>query len=120
MNILHATTDPPLLARLKEMLASSARADIAVGYFFMSGFEAVAEDLSKLLKVRILVGRTDQHVLEEVAAGLQQAPALRARLDTDSARPAAAAGLLSRSRRSTTSGTASRHACRRSRERKRP
>ncbi len=83
MNILHATTDPTLLTRLKEMLASSARADIAVGYFFMSGFEAVAEDLSKLLKVRILVGRTDQHVLEEVAAGLQQAPALRARLDAD-------------------------------------
>ncbi len=83
MNILHATTDPTLLTRLKEMLASSARADIAVGYFFMSGFEAVAEDLSKLLKVRILVGRTDQHVLEEVAAGLQQAPALRARIETD-------------------------------------
>ena len=84
MNILHATTDPKLLTRFKEMLASSARADIAVGYFFMSGFEAVADDLSNLLKVRILVGRTDQRVLEEVAAGLQQAPALRARLDTDS------------------------------------
>ncbi len=83
MNILHATTDPTLLARLKDMLASSARADIAVGYFFMSGFEAVAEELSNLLKVRILVGRTDQQVLEEVAAGLQQAPALRARLETD-------------------------------------
>ena len=84
MNILHATTDPTLLTRLKEMLASSARADIAVGYFFIGGFEAVAEDLSRLLKVRILVGRTDRHVLEEVAAGLQQAPALRTRLDTDS------------------------------------
>ena len=83
VNILHATTDPTLLTRLKDMLASSARADIAVGYFFMSGFEAVAEDLSKLLKVRILVGRTDQQVLEEVAAGLQQAPALRARLEAD-------------------------------------
>ena len=77
------TTDPTLLKRLKEMLASSARADIAVGYFFMSGFEAVAEDLSKLLKVRILVGRTDQQVLEEVAAGLQQASALRDRLQMD-------------------------------------
>ncbi len=39
MNILHATTTPPLLKRLKEMLASSTRADIAVGYFFISGFE---------------------------------------------------------------------------------
>ncbi len=42
MNILHATTDPPLLQRLKEMPGSSARADIAVGYFFISGFEQVA------------------------------------------------------------------------------
>ena len=42
-NILHATTDPDLLTRLREMLDSSARADIAVGYFFMSGFEAVAD-----------------------------------------------------------------------------
>ncbi len=84
MNILHASTDPPLLERLREMLSSSARADIAVGYFFVSGFEAVANDLSRLDKVRILVGRTDGKVLEEVAQGLQQAEALRARLEADS------------------------------------
>ena len=84
MNILHAKTDPTLLIRLKEMLASSARADIAVGYFFISGFEAVAEDLARLDKVRILVGRTDRHVLEEVALGLQQTQALDARIKADS------------------------------------
>ena len=84
MNILHATTDPPMLNRLKEMLGSSARADIAVGYFFMSGFDAVADNLARLDKVRILVGRTDRQVLEEVALGLQQSDALRARLESDS------------------------------------
>ena len=84
MNILHATTDPTLLARLKGMLGSSARADIAVGYFFISGFEAVADDLARLDRVRILVGRTDRRVLEEVALGLQQTQALKARLDADS------------------------------------
>ena len=83
MDILHATTDPTLLERLKEMLGSSARADIAVGYFFMSGFEAVADDLSKLDKVRILVGRTDRPVLDQVALGLQQTQALRTRLDAE-------------------------------------
>ncbi len=83
MNILHATTDPTLLARLKEMLGSSARADIAVGYFFISGFEAIANDLARLDKVRILVGRTDRQVLEEVALGLQQTQALRAQLEAD-------------------------------------
>ncbi|MBI2910113.1 MAG: hypothetical protein HYX92_20925 [Chloroflexi bacterium] len=44
MNILHATTDPCLLHRLKEMLGSSARADIAVGYFFISGFDQVSAE----------------------------------------------------------------------------
>ncbi len=83
MNILHANTDPSLLTRLKEMLGSSARADIAVGYFFIGGFGAVADDLARLDKARILVGRTDRQALEEVALGLQQNQALRARLDAD-------------------------------------
>ncbi len=82
-NILHATTEPALLERLKEMFGSSARADIAVGFFFISGFEAVADDLARLDRVRILVGRTDRNVFEEVAAGLQQADALRARKQRD-------------------------------------
>ena len=82
-NILHASTDPDLLTRLREMLDSSARADIAVGYFFMSGFEAVADSLARLDKVRILVGRADRPVLESVALGLQQSEALKARLEAD-------------------------------------
>ena len=65
------------------MLDSSARADIAVGYFFMPGFGAISAELSRLDKVRILVGRADRQVLESVAAGLQQPDALRARLDSD-------------------------------------
>ena len=65
------------------MLDSAARADIAVGYFFMSGFEAVADSLKHLQKVRILVGRTDRHILEEVASGLQQAHALYARIESE-------------------------------------
>ena len=84
MNILHATTDPDLLTRLREMLDSSSHADIAVGYFFMSGFEAVADSLARLDKARILVGRTDRPTLESVALGLQQSQALRAQLDADS------------------------------------
>ena len=74
LNILHSSTDPTLLARLQEMLGSSARADIAVGYFFIGGFGAVSDKLARLDKVRILVGRTDRQVLEEVALGLQQKP----------------------------------------------
>ena len=47
MTILHANTDPDLLTRLRQMLGSAARADIAVGYFFMSGFSQVVDDLSQ-------------------------------------------------------------------------
>ena len=83
LNILHTTTDPDLLTRLKEMLGSSARADVAVGYFFIKGFDAIADELDGLEKVRILVGRTDRRVLEEVAIGIQQQQALRDRLDAD-------------------------------------
>ena len=46
-------------------------------------FEAVADNLAHLRKVRILVCRTDRHVLEEVASELQQAPALYARIESE-------------------------------------
>ena len=82
-NAFHATTDPDLLTRLREMLDSSARADIAVGYIFMSVFEAVADSLSHQNKVRILAGRANRPLLELVALGLQQSEALRARLEAD-------------------------------------
>ena len=81
MTIFHANTDPDLLTRLREMLTSADRADIAIGYFFMSGLYQVADQLTKLSKIRILVGRADQPTLEAVAAGLHQADALRAQLD---------------------------------------
>ena len=87
MNILHSATDPDMLTRLKQMLGSANRADIAVGYFFVSGFGTVADELSQLGKVRILVGRTDRQTLEAVALGLQQQDALRARLNIDSTVP---------------------------------
>jgi hypothetical protein len=53
MTILHANTDPDLLTRLQHTLGSAARADIAVGYFFMSGFGHLADELPRLNKVRI-------------------------------------------------------------------
>ncbi len=100
MNILHAHTDPPLVERLTTMLDSSVRADIAVGYLFMSGFNAVAPQLERLDKVRVLVGRTDRATLDEVASGLQQAEALRARVEGD--------GLVQRSARSAIGARATR------------
>lgn len=59
------------------MLNGSVRADIAVGYLFLSGIHAVAPQLERQEKIRLLVGRTDRPTLDAVAAGLQQAEALR-------------------------------------------
>lgn len=107
MNILHAQTDPTLLARLKTMLGSAHRADIAVGYLFISGFNAVAEELGKLEKVRVLVGRADRATLDEVASGLQQAEALAARVEGDElVRPSARAALGAQAVRTVAEGVA--------------
>jgi len=84
------------------MLNSSERADIAVGYFFMSGFQAVADQLPPLQKARILVGRTNRRVLEEVALGLQQTRGWRLNCERTT-QFAAASGRGWRSRRSKTS-----------------
>jgi superfamily II DNA/RNA helicase/superfamily II DNA or RNA helicase len=83
LNILHKTTDPTLLNRLKVMLGGATNSDIAVGYFFISGFGEVADELAKNQRIRLLVGRTDRRILEEVAQGLQQSKALQARLNSE-------------------------------------
>lgn len=86
MDILHKNTDPDMLSRLKTLLEdpAAATADIAVGYFFMSGFDAVADQIASLDSARILVGRTDRQIIEEVALGLQQANVIRERSFRDS------------------------------------
>jgi len=107
VNILHARTDPSMLDRLKSMLASSDRADIAVGYLFISGFNAVSEELGKLERVRLLVGRTDRATLDEVASGLQQTEALQARVnDAELVRPSARAALGAQAVRTIADGVA--------------
>ncbi len=64
MNILHATTDLTLLQRLKQMLGSAARADIAVSYLFVSGVNAVAGELARPEKIRRLEALRERHRLD--------------------------------------------------------
>ncbi len=87
MNILHAHTDPSMLTRLRDMLRSAARADIAVGYFFVSGFAQAADDFAHLRKTRALVGQADRPTLEAIAAGMRQADPLRSQLEIDDLTP---------------------------------
>ena len=74
MTILHATSDPDFITQLRRVLNDANgqphSVDIAVGYFYLSGFNEVAEQLaSRPGKVRILIGRTDRPTMQEIAAG---------------------------------------------------
>ena len=74
MTILHAKSDPQftdhLRSVLKEANGTPHSVDIAVGYFYLSGFAEVADILAaRPGKVRILIGRTDRPTSQEIAAG---------------------------------------------------
>ena len=74
MTILHAHSDPDFTQHLRAVLAEADgtphSVDIAVGYFYLSGFREVADLLSdRHGLVRILIGRTDRPTQQEIAAG---------------------------------------------------
>ena len=74
MTLLHAHSDPDftqhLRAVLKEADGTPHSVDIAVGYFYLSGFRVVADLLAdRPGQVRLLLGRTDRPTQQEIAAG---------------------------------------------------
>ena len=74
MTILHANSTPKFTEHLRRVLAEANgvphSVDIAVGYFYLSGFNQVADLLAaRPGKVRILIGRTDAPTRAEIAAG---------------------------------------------------
>ena len=74
MTILHAHSAPLFTEHLRSVLAEANgvphSVDIAVGYFYLSGFTQVADLLAaRPGRVRILIGRTDTPTRAEIAAG---------------------------------------------------
>ena len=74
MTILHAHSDPQFTSHLRSVLAEANgqphSVDIAVGYFYLSGFTQVADLLAtRPGRIRILIGRTDQPTRAEIVAG---------------------------------------------------
>ena len=58
---------------IRQMLDSTERARFAVGYFFLSGFEAIREKLGEVKEVRLLIGNaTDHETVEELAEGCRR------------------------------------------------
>ena len=74
MTILHAHSDPQFTEHLRSVLVEANgqphSVDIAVGYFYLSGFTQVVDLLAtRPGRVRILIGRTDRPTREEITAG---------------------------------------------------
>ena len=74
MTILHARSEPQFAQQLRLVIGEANgrphSVDIAVGYFYLSGFAQVADLLAaRPGQVRILIGRTDVPTRQEIAAG---------------------------------------------------
>ncbi|MDY0019901.1 MAG: helicase, partial [Anaerolineae bacterium] len=62
--------DIKLVDRIREILPQSRAAKFAVGYFFLSGLEAVADQLADVEELRLLIGNTSDHkTIEQLAEG---------------------------------------------------
>lgn len=59
-----------LVDRVKDFLPHSQAAHFAVGYFFLSGFQAIASEVQHLDKLRLLIGNTtNRETLEQMVEG---------------------------------------------------
>ena len=59
-----------LAHEINNFLADSIRAHFAVGYFFLSGFQAIAEHIPHLDQLRLLIGDvTNRQTIEQPAEG---------------------------------------------------
>ena len=62
-----------LAGYINQMLGTSEAAKFAVGYFFLSGLEAVATGLEGVSSLRLLIGNTSsRETIEQVAEGYQR------------------------------------------------
>ncbi|MGC9361062.1 MAG: helicase-related protein, partial [Anaerolineae bacterium] len=65
--------DVTLVAKMRDLLPSTEMARFAVGYFFLSGLEAVADVLDSVQEMRLLIGNTtNRRTLEQIAEGYRR------------------------------------------------
>ncbi|NUO83739.1 helicase, partial [candidate division KSB1 bacterium] len=76
-----------LVEHINRVLASSASARFAVGYFFLSGFTSIAERLQNLKELRLLIGNTtNRETLEQLVEGHNRLESARDALEAETFR----------------------------------
>jgi hypothetical protein len=59
-----------LVDQINRLLDTTEAARFAVGYFFVSGLEGIAEKLGRVKELRLLIGNTtNRETLEQLAEG---------------------------------------------------
>jgi len=62
-----------LIDHVRRILPGSQSARFAVGYFFLSGLEAVADQLANVRELRLLIGNTsNRETIEQIAEGYRR------------------------------------------------
>ena len=65
--------DEKLVNHINRILSSTECAKFAVGYFFLSGFTAIAGRLKNVKELRLLIGNTtNRETLEQIAEGFKR------------------------------------------------
>jgi hypothetical protein len=63
----------PLIDNVRRILPGSQSAEFAVGYFFLSGLETVADQLANVRELRLLIGNTsNRETIEQIAEGYRR------------------------------------------------
>src|ERR1044071_3871348 len=72
-SIIDNKEDNLLVDHVNKLLDNSEFSRMAVGYFYLSGFEAIREKLDKIKHLKLIIGnRTNQDTLEELLKGHYQ------------------------------------------------
>ena len=62
-----------LVDHINRILSSTESARFAVGYFFLSGLESIAQRLANVKELRLLIGNTtNRETLEQLAEGYRR------------------------------------------------
>ena len=57
-----------LIDHIKQILPAAESAKFAVGYFFLSGFEAISKNLESIKQLQLLIGNTStRETLEQIS-----------------------------------------------------